>query len=135
MLKLDIGLFGNATDSEIGEIFDKVAELLNDDKRKASLGVENSLIFDDVNKNSTAIDGRSATNGSEPTSTSQGISAGLKVGISFLALAAVAFAVVVAYRSSRRNGQHEAVIEGDEEEGLDGSNPPSKKPEDSHRLA
>lgn len=128
-------MFGNATDSEIDGILEKVRELLADDLTKASLGVENSLIIDDVNKNSTAIDGRSATNGSEPTSKSQGISAGLKVGISFLALAAVAFAVVVVYRSSHRNGEHGAVIKGDEEEGLDGSNPPLKNPEDSHRLA
>ena len=129
-----MGIFGSATDDDIDGVFEKVGELLADDITKASLGVENSLIIEDVNKNTTATDERSA--GIQPTSKSQGISAGLKVGISFLALAGAAFAIVVIYRSSLRKGAHEIIGEGDEEEGLDGANSPLKtQHEESPRLA
>ena len=128
-LRLIIQLFGSATDQDFADIIQVVQELLkNGVVEEASLGNENALIIDDVNNNSTATDGN------QSKTPSQGMSAGMKVAISFIVIAAVVFIASAICCVLRKKAQQKDINLGDEEEGYDESNPPLKS-EDRHRLA
>lgn len=114
-------MFGLATDQDFADIIQVVQELLkNGVVEEASLGNENALIIDDVNNNSTATDS------DQSKSQSQGMSAGMKVAISFIVIAAVVFIASVICCVLRKKAQQKDIDLGDEEEGYDESNPPLK---------